>query len=91
MLTHLDDILATGNEEAIKSFGEIGEELGYGSISKGKFTFCGKNLEKHANGEVTVNMVEYHRNLRIPVVSRRSRQDLIEKLEREGAVRPSSP
>eukprot|EP00439_Symbiodinium_sp_Y106_P085700 s42_g29.t1 len=47
------------NEEAIKSFGEIGEELGFGSISKGKFTFCGKNLAKHANGEVTVNMVEF--------------------------------
>ncbi|CAE7294222.1 RE1 [Symbiodinium natans] len=76
MLTHVDDILVTGNSEAVKSFHEIGAELGFGSISKDKFTFCGKNLEKHANGEVTVNMVEYHRNLHIPVVPREARKDL---------------
>ena len=43
MLTHVDDILVTGGPSAIASFEEIGKELGFGSIEKNQFTFCGKS------------------------------------------------
>ena len=41
IISHVDDLLMGGNKEAKKSLDKLGEELTFGSIESGKFTYCG--------------------------------------------------
>ena len=74
IISHVDDLLMGGNEEAKKSLDKLGEELTFGSIATGKFTYYDKLIEKKPNGDVCISMRECHENLKpveIPLARRK--------------------
>ena len=75
IISHVDDLLMGGNEEAKKSLDKLGEELTFGSRETGKFTYCGKLIEKKPNGDVCISMREYHENLKPAEVPLARRKD----------------
>ena len=75
VLSHVDDLLVGGNPIACKSIEKLGEELGFGSMEKGKFTYCGKAIEQFEDGSISISMKAYHENLKpvkIPLERRRN-------------------
>lgn len=75
VVSHVDDLLLGGNQKAQDELHALGEELGFGSVSKGSFQYCGKMIKQdEETGIITVSMVEYHDNLKtieVPVHRRR--------------------
>ena len=43
---------------------ELDKLVGFGSMKRQKFDHCGRQYEKHANGEITISMKAYIQNLR---------------------------
>ena len=75
VLSHVDDLLIGGNAIARASIEKLGEELGFGSIEVGKFVYCGKTIEQHPDGAISVSMKAYHENLsmvKVPLDRRRN-------------------
>ena len=75
VLSHVDDLLIGGDEVAMKSIKKLGEELGFGSLEFGKFTYCGKTFEQHPDKSISISMQSYHDNMKlvkIPVDRRRN-------------------
>ena len=64
LVSHVDDLLFGGDEEAETSLREVGDELGFRDLERDKFVWCGKQFEKHRDGTVTLSMRAYHDNLR---------------------------
>lgn len=64
ILSHVDDLLLGGNWRAKQKLLDLGKELGFGAISEGDFTYCGKRIRQHEDGRITISMVEYHGNLK---------------------------
>ena len=74
LVSHVDDLLLGGNERAKALLLKLGDELGYGSLEEKRFHYCGKLIEQHDNGDISISMREYHENLKpiiIPVHRRR--------------------
>ena len=68
ILSHVDDLLLGGNDRAKQSLLELGKELGFGSLEEKSFTYCGKQLQQHEDGSISISMKQYHENLKpIPV------------------------
>ena len=84
ILAHVDDLLLGDNQRAKKKLLELGDQLGFGAIEEGEFTYCGKKFKQRADGTIQISMKEYHENLKcVPIpVHRRERPDA-ELLESE--------
>ena len=68
ILSHVDGLLLGGNDRAKQSLLELGKELGFGSLEEKSFTYCGKQLQQHEDGSISISMKQYHENLKpIPV------------------------
>ena len=77
LCSHVDDLLFCGGPEAWESIRRLGEELGFGSLEKDTFVYCGKRVKQDlVTGEVTVSMKEYHQNLKVIRVPSSRRRDL---------------
>ena len=77
IISHVDDLLVTGDEEVKKHLYDLGKELGFGSLEHGLdgFQYCGKLIKQQADGRIEVSMKEYHANLKqvvIPLERRRN-------------------
>ena len=74
IVAHVEDLLMTGSPLAEKSLEAVGAELGFGSVEKKNFVWCGKRIRRAADGTIRLSMVEYHQNLKeinLPVYRRR--------------------
>ncbi|CAL1171968.1 unnamed protein product [Cladocopium goreaui] len=66
----------SGNLESERSMLRLGERIGFGSIEKDQFIWCGEQFTKSKEtGEVTMDMITYHKNLKQVAVSRDHRQN----------------
>ena len=77
IVSHVDDLLFGGNDRARSLLKQLGDELGFGSLEENKFHYCGKLIEKHPNGDISISMREYHENLKpiqLPLHRRREPQ-----------------
>ena len=71
-LSHVDDLLVGGNEEARASILSLEKALGFGSVEHGSFNYCGKRITQQDDGVITVTMREYHENIKpVEVPARR--------------------
>ena len=61
---HVDDMLGTGDDLFESKLKELHKIVGFGSMKRSKFDHCGRQWEKHANGEITISMKAYIQNLR---------------------------
>ena len=65
MCLHVDDMLGTGGDDPFKSkLKELDKLVGLDSMKRQKFDHCGRQYEKHANGEITISMKAYIQNLK---------------------------
>ena len=56
LCSHVDDLLFTGGPEAWASIHRLGAELGFGSLEKGSFVYCGKRVTQEDSGDIVVSM-----------------------------------
>ena len=69
VISHVDDLLMGGNARARTLLDELGRELGFGSLESGSFVYCGKRItQDEEDFSITVDMTEYHENLKPPPV-----------------------
>ena len=76
VLSHVDDLLLGGDSTAQESLLDLGKELGFGSIDRDEFVYCGKRIKQRSDGTVVVNMEEYHANLHPIRVTSDRKKDL---------------
>ncbi|CAK9071940.1 unnamed protein product [Durusdinium trenchii] len=63
VVSHVDDLLMGGTDLAGKSLRALGDELGFGSLETGCFTYCGKQIKQNADVTIEVNMQAFHENV----------------------------
>ena len=63
ILSHVDDLLLGGDQVAYASLMDLGSELGFGTIDKDEFVYCGKRIRQEKTGVIYVTMDDYHANL----------------------------
>ena len=63
ILSHVDELLLGGDHAAYASLMDLGSELGFGTIDKDEFVYCGKRIRQEKTGIIYVTMDEYHANL----------------------------
>ena len=69
-----NDLLFTGDQQALDALMRLGEVLGYGSIEEESFVWCGKKIARDPQTrEILVSMSTYHSQLK-PVVIPKHRQ-----------------
>ena len=56
VVSHVDDLLMGGTDLAGKSLRALGDELGFGSLETGCFTYCGKQIKQNADMTIEVSM-----------------------------------
>ena len=61
---NVDDMLGACDELFESKLKELDKLVGFGSMKRQKFVHCGRQYEKHANGEITISMKAYIQNLR---------------------------
>ncbi|CAE7641422.1 RE2 [Symbiodinium sp. CCMP2456] len=74
IVAHVDDLLMTGSPLAERSLQAVGDELGFGSVEKNDFVWCGKRIRRATDGTIRLSMAEYHQNLKeinLPTYRRR--------------------
>ena len=76
IVAHVDDLLMTGNAEAEASLLRVGDELGFGSLEKTDFVWCGKRIRRHSDGTIRLSMTEYHQNLKEAIIPAHRKRDL---------------
>ena len=77
LCSHVDDLLVAGGPEAWASLERLGTELGFGSLEKGSFTYCGKHISQDpVTGEISISMKEYHQNLQPIRMAASRRRDM---------------
>ena len=64
ILSHVDDMLGTGDGLFESFLKELDKLVGFGSMKRLKFDHCGRQCGKQAFGEVTISMKAYVGNLR---------------------------
>ena len=85
IVAHVDDLLMTGSALAEKSLEAVGAELGFGSVEKNDFVWCGKRIRRASDGAVRLSMTEYHENLyeiNLPTYRRRQIHSKLTEVER---------
>lgn len=70
VVAHVDDLLFTGSVKAERSLDKIGSELGFGSLDRNDFTWCGKRIRRASDGTIRISMCEYHENLQEVLVAK---------------------
>ena len=68
VVSHVDACLMGGSPVAIASLEALGKELGFGSLEKGSSVYCGKRISQHSGYSISIDMKEYHGNLKPAVV-----------------------
>ena len=75
VLSHVDDLLCGGCQQALDSIMSLEKELGFGSVERDSFVYCGKKVSQDKNGVIHVTMPEYHANLQpVAIPPHRKRQ-----------------
>ena len=59
-----DDMLGTGDELFESNTKELDKLVGFRSMKRQKFDHCGRQYDKHANGEISISMKAYIQNSR---------------------------
>ena len=75
ILSHVDDLLLSGDQIAKDSLDRLGRELGFGTLETGSFSYCGKDIRQMPDQSVEVSMESYHKNMStvvIPLARRRT-------------------
>ena len=54
---------------------KLGDTLGFGSIERDSFTYCGKRITKTEAGDIEISMIPYHQQLVPTMVPRERRRD----------------
>ncbi len=75
VVAHVDDLLFTGSVNAEKSLLAVGDALGFGSLDRGDFCWCGKRIRRASDGTIRISMVEYHANLSEVVLQKHRKSD----------------
>jgi len=75
VVSHVDDLLFTGDAVAEKSLGQIGSELGFGSLDREDFSWCGKRIRRASDMTIRLSMHEYHENLKEVILPRHRKGD----------------
>ena len=75
VLSHVDDLLCGGCKEALDSIMSLEAQLGFGTVERDSFVYCGKKVSQDEHGVVHVTMPEYHANLQpVSILPHRKRQ-----------------
>ena len=61
---HVDGIMVTRDDLFELKLKENDKLVGFGSMKRQKFDHCGRQYEKHPNGETTIFMKAYIQNLK---------------------------
>ena len=61
---HVDDMLGTGDDLFESKLKELDKLVGFGWMQRQQFVHCGRQYEKHANGDITISLKAYIQNLR---------------------------
>ena len=78
---HVDDMLGIGDELfESKKLKELDELIGFGSMKRQKFDHCGRQYEKHANGEITISIEAFIQNLKKASLTRERMKQLDDEL-----------
>ena len=77
---HVDDMFGTGDGLFKLKLKELGKLVGFGSIQTQKLLHCGRQHEKHANGEITISMKAYVQNLKKASLTLQRAKQLDEEL-----------
>ena len=56
---HTDDMLGTCDDVFELKLKELNQPVGFGSMKQQKVDHCGRQYEKHPNGEITTSMKTY--------------------------------
>lgn len=81
LCSYVDDLLLGGNERAQRSLEDLCKELGFGSLERDSFTYCGKRVSQDSDGVIKIQMVEYHKNLQPVVISVGRRKEPMSPLD----------
>lgn len=81
LVGHVDDLLFCGSPIAEKSLQAIGAELGFGSLDREDFTWCGKRIRRASDGTIRLSMCEYHDNLSEIVLPKHRKSDVTSPLD----------
>ena len=60
---HVDDMLGTRDDLFESRLKELDKLIGFGWMERQKFIHCGRQYEKHANGEISISMKTCIQNL----------------------------
>ena len=63
VVSHVDDLLRAGTAKAHATLKALGEELGFGSLETGSFTYCGKLVQQLPEKSIEVSVRAYHENM----------------------------
>lgn len=74
--SHLDDLLLGGDAKGQESFADLGKEVGFGSLDRDGFTYCGKHISQDSEGVIKIQMFEYHKSLKPAIVAVGRRKEL---------------
>ena len=77
---HVDDMLGTGDDLFELKLNELDKLVGFGSMKRQKFDHCGRQNEKHHNGEIKISMNAYILNLEKVCLSRERMKQLDDEL-----------
>lgn len=75
VVAHVDDLLFAGSKPGEDSLNAVGQELGFGSLQRSDFTWCGKRIRRAADGTIRLSMQEYHENLSEVPIPRHRKSD----------------
>lgn len=75
VVSHVDDLLFCGSPVAEESLRRIGDKLGFGSVERDDFVWCGKRVRRAADGIIRISMVEYHENVSEVVIEKHRKSD----------------
>ena len=73
-------MLETGDDLFESKLKELDKLVGFGSMQRQKFVHCGRQYEKHANGEMTISMKAYIQNLKKACLTRERMGQLDDEL-----------
>ena len=74
--SHVDDLLLGGDAKGQESCADLGKAVGFGSLDRDGFTYCGKHISQDSEGVIKIQMFEYHKSLKPAIVAVGRRKEL---------------